>query len=166
MASRERPEPQEVLAWMAANGAGLGRASKHFGVSESTIQGWRNRARTNPEVVPPSSSRTPTLQVFTTPAPPAAPKLPKSMSAKVRKVLHAYLDHLLDAEVIAEASARDSVAVIAGCLDRLELASGATKKAAPVADPTTDTGREALMAELLALPAELIHEAAKRAAGG
>jgi hypothetical protein len=104
--------------------------------------------------------------VFTTPAPPASPKLPKSMSSKVRKVLHAYLDHLLDTEVIAEASARDSVAVITGCLDRLELAAGNTKKAAPIADPTTDAGRDALMAELLALPAELIHEAAKRAAGG
>jgi hypothetical protein len=90
------------------------------------------------------------------------------MSSKVRKVLHKYLDHLLDDDVVNAATARDSVAVIAGCLDRLELATGSGKKFATAtpADLSTQEGRDALMADLLALPPGLIQEAAKRAVGG
>lgn len=160
MTTTERPSPAEVLAWMGANGAGLKRASKHFGLAVSTIASWRRKGTTAPGTRGAQPSRPP-LTVINTPPPPPPAVLSKSHRAKARKVLGLYLDRLADPEVVGASDARDCVAVVNGLVDRIDI-TGALKRAQAArgeVDPTTPEGEEQLVKDLRALPPELLKRA-------
>lgn len=116
----ERASKEEVLTWMAANRAGLKRASKQFNIPAATIAVWvrkhRDAAAGTPGI---RQAHPPNLTVIQTPPPAPKAVMSRTMQTRARGIIKLAFDRL--EAVIPSSDAKECATVITTLTDRFDL---------------------------------------------